>query len=104
MKKKGSFADIYIEVDDAREIVEIVEAHEEVNQDTGEITWRKPALKLRGPKGGTFNLSVPEWAFERIQNMDIVPGDFFSGGWVNGKFVDAQFYEGVEEEAEPDEQ
>lgn len=103
MKKKSSFNDIYIVEDDAREILEIVEAHEEVNQDTGEIVWRKPSLKLRGPKGGEFNLSIPEWAMERIQNMDIVPGDYFSGGWVGGKFMDAQFYEPAEDD-EDDEQ
>lgn len=102
LKKKNTFTDVYIAEEDAREILDIVDGYDELDQETGEIKHRKPTLVLAGPKGGKFHLSMPEWAFDRVQNMDIVPGDYFSGGWRNGKFVDAQFWV-VDDEAEDDE-
>jgi hypothetical protein len=73
--------DTYIPENDIREILGIIQT------DNGHM-----ALVVAGPKGGWFNLVLPDW-FAAQSGADIEIGDgVCNGGWVGGKFVVPEFY------------
>ena len=91
----------YVEASDPRQIIEIVDGCTTLDEDTGELVYQAPHLILAGPKGGQFKMNFPEFVWEKVVD-DVVVGDYFSGGWVNGKMVDVEIWE-LDEDEEDDE-
>ena len=78
--QKSVATENYVREGDIREIVDIVEPHDELDESTGEIKHRKAAFILAGPKGGRWTMSLPDYYWE--SNPDVIVGDGFSeGGW-----------------------
>lgn len=82
-KRKYIGRDTYIEGDEPREILDIVPPTED----------NKAYLVIKGPKGGSFRLYLPEH-FWIDAGDDIIPGDGINnGGWRKGTFIIPEFYE-----------
>ena len=77
---KPTIVENFVCSNDIREILDIVEPHDEVDEKTGEIRHRKAAFILAGPKGGRWTMSLPDYYWETAG--DICQGDgFANGGW-----------------------
>lgn len=82
-KRKYIGRDTFIEGEEPREILDIVEP-------TGNS---KAYFVIAGPKGGSFRLYLPDHFWNTIGD-DIVVGDGINnGGWRKGTFIVPEFYE-----------
>lgn len=73
--------DIYIEEGDTREIVDILEPRTEPDEN-GEPRERKACIVVKGPKGGTLRISLPDNYWRDIE------ADFLGGRLTPGMGVD----------------
>lgn len=85
-ERKALNQEVYIESDDVREIIDILEPT--VDSEGNPV---KAKLVVLGPKGGSLRISLPDWFWER-NSSDIEVGNGFTGGWRDGKFVDPAIY------------
>jgi hypothetical protein len=82
-RRKYINRDTYIECEDPREILGIVEPTKD----------NKAYLVIAGPKGGSFRLYLPDHFWQAIKR-DIIVGDGINnGGWKDGNFIEPEFYE-----------